>query len=82
MLCPTKGHWSHAENNLLHKLDVLTRTNGYGEPLFINKQIGATRWIPQGYEGSQANGIVTDFDYNLGMLILNPELYEEHRSEF
>jgi hypothetical protein len=76
MVCQTKGQWSHAENNVMQKLDVLTRINQYEEPLFLNKQIGATRWIPKGYNGEHANNIVESFNNNLVQLILNPEFYE------
>lgn len=58
MVCKTKGIWSHAENNIMQKLDVLTRVNDAEEPQFINKQIGATRWIPRGYNHWTANDIV------------------------
>jgi hypothetical protein len=61
----------------MHKLDVLTRTNAHGEPLFINKQIGATRWIPKGYDGSEAHIIASRFEDDLVTLILNPEYYDQ-----
>ena len=57
MLCKTKGIWSHAENNIMHKCDVLTMKNIYDEPAFLNKQIGPTRWIPVGYDHDMADHI-------------------------
>jgi hypothetical protein len=58
MLCRTKSIWSHAENNILQKLDVLTRINEHGKPLFLNKQIGATRWVPKDYPTNSVNELV------------------------
>lgn len=60
MVCDTRGNWSHAENNILQKLDVLTRVDAHGFPLFMNKQIGATRWIPKGYRHWVANDAVSE----------------------
>lgn len=47
-LCCTKGCWSYAENNYMHKLDVLSVVDDVtGLRKYFNKQIGAIRWIPK-----------------------------------
>jgi len=55
-LAKTKAILSHAESNFLHKLDALTRVdNHWGLPLYLNKQIGAVRWIAHGFDGHEVN---------------------------
>jgi len=50
LLCKTKAIWSHAECNILHKLDALTRVDlVWGLPVYLNKRIDAVRWVTKDY---------------------------------
>ena len=47
-LCCTKGCWSYAENNIMHKLDVLTAVDDHwGMRRYLNRRINATQWVPK-----------------------------------
>jgi len=50
LLCETKAILSHAECNILHKLDALTEVDPVWElPRYLNKRIDAVRWITKNY---------------------------------
>ena len=51
LLCKTKGGWSYAEANLLHRSDVLTERDGLGERRYLNGNISAIKWIPKEFDG-------------------------------
>jgi len=51
MLCETRGGWSYAEANLLHRSDVLTEKNRLGERRYLNNRIDSVKWIPKEFDG-------------------------------
>jgi hypothetical protein len=54
----TKGQLNHAENNILQKVDAITRKHPTLDlPLFLNRQAGATRWIPKEFDHDEITQI-------------------------
>lgn len=61
------------ENNLLHKLDVLNRVDPTWQlPVFLNKQINATKWIPREYPYQDVNDIVDEIINELEWFYYDP----------
>lgn len=54
----TKAILSHAENNILHKLDCLTLLNDNGYPVYLNKRINETSWIAKEYPHEEIDRVV------------------------
>jgi hypothetical protein len=47
-LCCTKSCWSYSENNIMHKLDVLTEVDPvWGMRVYLNRAINKTQWVPK-----------------------------------
>jgi len=65
----TKGDWSYAESNMLHKVDAMTATFQQGDSrIFVNRQIGPVRWIPKGFNVDQMNYAVALIQQNVKSL--------------
>jgi hypothetical protein len=61
MLCKTKGIMSHAESNILHKVDALTDVDEFGYRYYLNGRIEPVRWLTQGYDSEVVNNIINKY---------------------
>ncbi len=49
LLCPTRGFMSYAESNLIHKANILTSVDPYGDPLWLNRRAEEVQWRTKDY---------------------------------
>lgn len=61
MLCKTKAIMSHAESNILHKVDALTKVDEQGYRRYLNGRIEPIRWLTTGYDHAQVKRIIQSF---------------------
>jgi hypothetical protein len=47
LLCCTKSCWSYSEANIMHKLDVMTKTLPNGSRMYLNKNVPEIGWTPR-----------------------------------
>jgi hypothetical protein len=57
-IAKTKAIWSHAESNILHKLDCLTLTTSDGYPAYLNKRVNEVKWIAKDYPHDEIEDVV------------------------
>jgi hypothetical protein len=64
MLCPTKAIMSHAESNILHKVDALTEKDEHGHRHYLNGRVEPVRWLTRDYNGPWVTSQVEKYIIN------------------